>query len=156
MTPNQMLSDGLALISALDAVSQGAGTPAQVWTPVGNFQSFLALVDVGVMQAGSTVDFQIQQAQDNAGTGAKIIGTKSITQLLAAGGNNRQAMVNCRATDLDQLNGFSFISFKITVGTAASLVAGFLLGGYPRFEPVKDATANPAINLGAASVAQIV
>lgn len=156
MTPNQLLSDGLALVSALDPVSQGAGSPAQVWTAVGNFQSFLALLDVGVMAGGSTVDFKLQQATDNAGTGAKDITGKAITQLIAAGGNNRQAMINARATDLDTANGFSFISFKVTVAAAASLVSAALIGGYPRFEPVKDALANPAINLGAASVAQIV
>lgn len=156
MTPNQLPSDGIALVSAVDPVSQGVGSPAQVWTNVANFHSFLALLDVGVFGAVATVDFKLQQATDNAGTGAKDITNKAITQLLAAGGNNRQAMINCRASDLDQANSFNFISFKATVGTAATLLSAYMLGVFPRFEPVKDALANPAINLGASTVAQIV
>ncbi|MGH8743047.1 MAG: hypothetical protein ACREUY_02090 [Burkholderiales bacterium] len=156
MTPNQLPSDGVALVSAVDPISQGAGSPAQVWTNVKNFHSFLAVLDVGVFGGSATVDFKLQQATDSSGTGAKDITGKSITQLVAAGGNNRQAMINARASDMDQANSFNFISFKITVGTAATLVAAAMYGFYPRFEPVKDPGSNPAINLGASSVAQIV
>ncbi len=156
MTPNQLPTDGVALVSAVDPVSQGVGSPAQVWTPVLNFHSFLALLDVGAFGAAATVDFKLQQAQDAAGTGAKDITGKAIAQLLAAGGNNRQAFINARAQDLDQLNGFGYISFKATVGAAATLISAALFGFYPRFEPPKDAGANPAINLGASTVAQIV
>ena len=161
MTPNQLPTDGVALLTALDPVSSSAAQTS-AWVAVQNFHSFLALVDVGAFGASATVDFKLMQAKDNSGTGSKALtnastgATKAITQLLAAGGNNRQAFINARASDLDQLNGFGYIAMVLTVGTAASLVSAELLGFYPRFEPPVDSAANPAINLGASTVAQIV
>jgi hypothetical protein len=160
MTPNQLPTDGIALLTAIDAASSSAAQTS-AWVAVQNFHSFLAMVDAGVFGASATVDFKLMQAKDASGTGSKALTNastgvaKAITQLLAAGGNNRQAFINARAQDLDQLNGFGFIAMVLTVGTAASLVSGYLFGVYPRFEPPVDSAANPAINLGATSVAQI-
>jgi hypothetical protein len=129
---------------------------SSAWFSVTNFNSFLAMIKVGAFGASATVDAKIQQAQDGSGTGAKDLTGKAITQLLAAGGNNRQAFINFRESDLDTNNGFSYARLTITVGTAATLVSGDLYGFYPDFEPPVDKTANPAINLGATTVAQIV
>lgn len=38
---------------------------------MGNFNSVCALLGVGVMSAGSTVDAKLQRATDSSGTGAK-------------------------------------------------------------------------------------
>lgn len=160
MTPNQLPTDGIALLTAIDAASSSAAQTS-AWVAVQNFHSFLAMVDVGVFGSSATVDFKLQQATSSGGAGAKALNNastgvaKAITQLLAAGGNNRQAFINARASDLDQLNGFGYIAMVLTVGTAATLVSGYLFGVYPRFEPPVDSAASPAINLGASTVAQI-
>jgi hypothetical protein len=156
MQMNNAISDGLALLGSVDPVSQGAGAVTTGWVSVQNFLSFMALVSTGVLGASATVDAKIQQASDSSGTGAKDLSGKAITQIVKASGDNKQAMINFRAQDLDTANGFGYVRLSITVGTAASLVAGYLYGGNARYEPVKDASANPAINLGAASVVQIV
>lgn len=156
MHANQQVSEGLAILASIDPSSQGAGTLSTAWVSVQNFHNFMAQVKVGVFGGSATVDANVYQAQDNSGTGSKALTGKAITQLLAAGGNNRQALINFRTTDLDTTNGFGYVRLNITVGTAATLTDGTLYGANPRFEPVKDATANPAINLGASSVAQIV
>jgi hypothetical protein len=156
MGPNQRPTDGLAQLATINPISQAAGTAVSGWFSLANFQRALAEIDVGVFGASATVDAKVQQAQDNAGTGAKDITGKAITQLLAAGGNNRQAFINLADTDLDITNGFGFVQLSITVGTAATLVGGSLKGFVPRFEPPVDAGSSPAINLGATSVAQIV
>lgn len=156
MTPNQLPSDGVAVLGAIDPISQGVGTATTGWVSVANFHSFMALIDAGVFGASATVDAKIQQATDSGGTGAKDITGKALTQLLSAGGNNRQALINFRAQDVDTNNGFGYVRLSVTVGTAATLIAAQLLGFYPRFEPVRDVAASPAINLGASSVAQIV
>lgn len=87
------------------------------------------------MTGGSTVDAKLQQATDSGGTGAKDVTGKAITQLLAAGGNNRQAIIEARDTDLDVNNGFAYVRLSITVGTAASLIQALLLGTNPIFVP---------------------
>jgi hypothetical protein len=156
MTPNQLPTDGVAVLGSVDPSSQAVGALSTAWVNVLNFHSFLAAIKVGVFGAASTLDAKLQQATDAAGTGVKDVTGKAITQLLTAGGNNRQALINARAQDLDTNNNFNFLRLTITVAGAATLTDGTLYGFYPRFEPPKDAGANPAINLGAASVAQIV
>lgn len=156
MQINTKISDGIGLLGSVDPISQGAGTVTTGWVPVANFLSFMALISTGILGAAATVDAKIQQAQDSGGTGVKDITGKAITQIVKATGDGKQAMIDFRAQDLDTNNGFGFVRVSITVGVAASQVSAYLLGGNARFEPIKDATANPAINLGAATVVQIV
>ena len=134
MTPNAKPSEHLALLATIDPVSS-SGANNSGWVDMKNWHAMLAVIGVGAMTATGTVDAKLQQASDSSGTGAKDITGKAITQLLAAGGNNRQAMINVRATDLDTLNGFEFVRLVITAATAASLLRGDLYGHYPRFEP---------------------
>lgn len=156
MTPNQLPSDGVAVLTTLDPASVAASTVVTAWVPVQNFHSFMALLETGVLGAAATLDAKLRQATDAAGTGAKDIAGKALVQIVKATGDNKQAMINARATDLDQLNGFGWIALSVTIGTAASIFGAQLLGFFPRFEPPKDAAASPAINLGAATVVQIV
>jgi len=156
MYVNLKPTDGVAILTAIDPVSQGAGTVTGAWIQASAFKAFLAVLDVGVMQASSTVDFKVRQATDGSGTSAKDVTGKAITQLLAAGGNNRQAMINLRGDDLDTNNGFDYINVSCTVAAAASLIGAVLYGFYPDFMPPVDAGASPAVNYGASSVAQIV
>jgi hypothetical protein len=131
---NSKISEGLSVLATIDPISQGVGSAATGWVGVANLFKLLALIDVGVFGASATVDANIQQAQDSSGTGAKAIGSgKAITQLLAAGGNNRQALINLDVQELDTNNNFYYVKLTITVGTAASLVSGALVGT-PRFE----------------------
>lgn len=147
MTPNQKLSEGLAVLATIDPISQGAGTVSTGWVAVADYHQMLALVDVGVFGASATVDAKLQQATDSSGTSAKDITGKSITQLVAAGGNDRQALINLRPQELDTTNSFTHVRLSITVGTAATLVSGAIIAA-PRFE---DASA-----LNQAGVAQVV
>jgi hypothetical protein len=155
MGPNQKPTDGFAQLATINPVST-ATTVTSGWFSLANFQRALGEIDVGAFGASATVDAKFQQAQDGSGTGAKDITGKAITQLLAAGGNNRQAFINVADQDLDTTNGFTFVQLSITVGTAATLVAGSVKGFVPRYEPPVDSGANPAINLGATTIAQIV
>lgn len=149
MTPNAKPSEHIAVLATLDPVSQGAATVTTGWVDMKNFHALLAKIGVGAMTGGSTVDAKLQQANTSGGGGAKDITGKAITQLLAAGGNNRQALINLKVADLDTENGFEWVRLSVTVGTAASLLDAELLGFYPRFED-----AGAAFNQ--AGVAQVV
>ena len=136
MITNQKLSESLAVLATINPSSQAAGAAYSGWVSMAEVDRILALVQVGAFGALATVDANVSQAQDATGTGAKAIGTgKAITQMLASGGNNVQALIDVRATELDVANGFGFVQLEIIVGTAATETAGVILGGDARFEP---------------------
>lgn len=132
MTPNSRVSENLAVLATIDPVSQGAGTVSTGYVDASKFAQLLALIDVGAMTATSTVDAKFQQATDNTGTGVKDVTGKAITQLLAAGGNNRQVQIDLRDEQLDVTNGFRFVRLTVTVAAAASLLSAVVFGAWAR------------------------
>ncbi|OMS46597.1 hypothetical protein AQ740_18020 [Burkholderia pseudomallei] len=140
----------------MDPANQAAGTVTSAWVPVQNFHTFLALIGTGAMGANGTLDAKIRQAQDASGTGAKDLQGKVITTIQAASGANVQALINFRNGDLDMNNGYAFVQVSLAIGTAASYVAAYLFGVGGRFDPPVDASAPIPVNLGDASVVQIV
>lgn len=139
MLPASLPSERAAICAVLDPVSQGIATVTTGWVAAKNFHSLLALVATGAMTAGSTVDAKLQQATDSAGTGAKDITGSAITQLTQASADgNKQVLINLRTEDLDVDGDFAFVRLSVTVGTAASLLFGALLGLDPRNGPASD------------------
>ena len=138
MYTNQKPSEGLGLLATIDPASQAAGTVTTGWVDQSNYFALMAVINVGAFGASATVDAKLQQATDSGGTGAKDITGKSITQLLAAGGNNRQAVINAKEADLDTEGGFRYVRLSVTVATAATLVSAQLFGAIPRFMPATN------------------
>lgn len=135
---NQKPSEGLALTATIDPVSQGAGTVSTGWIDQSVYLAMLAIISVGAFGASATVDAKLQQATDSGGTGVKDVTGKAITQLVAAGGNNRQALINMKEADLDTEGGFRYVRLTVTVGTAATLIQAGLYGALPHYMPVAN------------------
>jgi len=133
MFPNAKGSEELSILATIDPASQAAGTVTTGWVSVTNFHALLAVVETGVLGASATLDAKFQQAQDNIGTGAKDVTSKAIVQIVKATGDNKQALINLKPEDVDNANGFAFVRLSLTVGVAASIVAGKLLGMNPRY-----------------------
>ena len=131
---NQKPSESVSVLATVDAASVAVSTVLTAYVPIKNHFALMALIDVGVFGASATVDAKLRQALDSSGTGVKDIAGKGITQLLAAGGNNRQAIINVKAADLDTEGGFAFVCVSITVGTAATLLSATLFGFLPHYE----------------------
>ena len=142
MFPNAKGSELLAILATLDPSSQAAGTVTTGWISVANHHGLLAIVQTGVMGTGATLDAKVQQAQDASGTAAKDIAGKSITQIVKASGDNKQALINVKPEELDTVNGFGFVRLSVTVGVAASQTAAQVLGINGRELPAN--TANQA------------
>lgn len=141
MGPNLKPSQRVCVAAAIDPQSSAA-VLSTAWVDMSKFQNVMALVAVGVMAANATVDAKLQQAQDAAGTGAKDVTGKAITQLLhATPDDSKQQVINMKQDDLDVTNGFSFVKLMITPAVAASLVSGQLLGFDPRYGPADGAAA---------------
>lgn len=126
-------SQRVGVVGVISPVSQAAGTVTSAWIDAGKWHNFMALLKTGVLGAAATVDAKIQQATDNAGTGAKDVTGKSITQLVKASNDNDQVTIDLKQEDLDFNNGFSFFRVSVTVGTAASLIDATILGFDPRY-----------------------
>ena len=135
MFPNSKASEMLAVLATIDPASQAAGALSTGWVSVANHLGFLAVVQTGVLGTSATVDAKLQQALDNAGTGAKDIAGKALTQIVKATGDNKQALINVKPEELDTVNGFGFVRVTVTVGVAASITSAQLLGVNPRFAP---------------------
>ncbi len=142
MFPNAKGSELLAILATLDPSSQAAGTATTGWISVANHHGLLAIVQTGVLGTGATLDAKVQQAQDASGTAAKDIAGKSITQIVKASGDNKQALINVKPEELDTVNGFGFVRLSVTVGVAASQTAAQVLGINGRELPAN--TANQA------------
>jgi len=148
MWPTLKPSQREAILGSIDP--QSATTVKTTgWVDAALFQNWEALILVGAISATGTVDAKIQQATDNAGTGAKDLTGKAITQLTQAGGNgSQQCRINVKQDDLDVSNGFRYIRLSITPAVAAALIAGVLQGVDPRYAP--------ADTLAAASQIQVI
>lgn len=135
MNPNLKPSEVVSVEAVLNPVSQGAATVTSGWISMAELDSIMALIQTGVLGAGATIDAKLQQATDGAGTGAKDITGKEITQLVKATNDNDQVVINCRANELDVNGGFTHVQLSITVGVAASLLSAVVLGFNARYQP---------------------
>lgn len=148
MNLNAKPSEIVALLQSHSPQSQAAGTVNTTCVDVSKFHTIMAVLQTGALGASATVDFSLQQATDTSGTGVKNITGKALTQIVKASGDDKQAIINLRVSDLDVEGGFDCVRMKIIVGTAASLVSAQLYGIGPRMAPASDS--NPA------SVVQVV
>ena len=133
-------------IAVMGSINPQSATTVQTsaWVDASQFENILALVEIGVISAGGTVNATVQQATTNTGTGAKAIypgnntsGTALaiVAQTQAGGGGSSQAPINIKPDDLDVNNGFRYIQLSITPSGAAALIAGQLLGVDARYGP---------------------
>ncbi len=135
-------SDQAVLAATVNPISQAPGAVSTGWVALGGdgYEAIQAIVMAGVLGAAATLDAKLEQATSAAGAGAKDVAGKAITQLTKAGGDDdKQAIINCRSEELDVANGYTHVRLTLTVGAAASLIAGLILGHYARYQPHADA-----------------
>lgn len=135
---NMLGSEAAAIVATVDPDALAVGAISSDYVNMANFDQVLALVMAGVLGAAATLDAKLEQAQDSSGTGVKDITGKAITQLVKATDDGKQAIINCRAQELDINNGFSFVRLTMTVGAAISDGGGAILGMGPRYGPASD------------------
>ena len=126
-------SQRVRIVGFISPVSQAAGTVTSGWMDATTFHKFLVALKTGVLGAAATVDAKLQQATDNAGTGAKDVTGKAITQLGKASNDNNQVTIDLKQEDLDFNNGFKWFRLSVAVGVAASLVDATILGFDARY-----------------------
>ena len=119
-----------------DVYAIGVHAPA-LYRSLGNHQRAVLIVHVGTIAAAGTVDVALLQATDAAGTGAKAIAGKNITQLTQAGGDSGSSVaIELRTEELDVDGGFSFVGGTLTVAGNTAEVGLFALLGCSNYVPV--------------------
>ena len=132
---NARASELVAELGAVPPTNQAVGTITTGWLSLANFQNVLAAVRSGTLGASASVTAKLQQATDTSGTAAKDLTGKAITAITA---NNKTALINLNAQELDVANGFDCVQLQITVATATSYVQGEVLGLNCRYNPTSD------------------
>jgi len=139
----EQLSQGLSIAAApIHPASVSAGTADTGGVDLSKFRRALFVLNVGAFGSSATVDMKLQESTDNssftdlAGTGV------ALTQLVAAGGNNRLATLEVRAGQLSK----RYVRARVTVGTAATLLQCLALGA--------EAISKPGSAQDVAAVAQ--
>jgi hypothetical protein len=95
------------------------------------FKRATFLLDVGVFGGGGTVDMKLQESTDNV-TFTDLAGTNvAITQLVAAGGNNRLAGLEVRADQITK----RYVRAQVNVGVVATFLQCLALGGEAIHKP---------------------
>lgn len=125
MYPEQ-LTQALGIAAApVHPQSVGAGNADTGGIDLQKFRRAIFLLNVGAFGASATVDMKIQESTDNSSF-TDLAGTNvAITQLLAAGGNNRLASLEVRADQVTK----RYVRARVTVGTAATTLYCLPLGG---------------------------
>jgi hypothetical protein len=129
----------VSVAGVIAPANQAAGTVTSQWVDMQAWFALLALLNIGAMAAGGTIDAKIEQATDAAGTGVKDVPGSAIVQVTQAGaGANTLVEINLRQDDLDRNNDFRFVRLNVAAGAAASFLSGVLLGFDARYGAATD------------------
>lgn len=139
---NILPSDRARVVGVIDPDAYAANAYSTGWIAMKNFASIMAIVMAGDLGTSATLDAKLEEATDGSGTGVQDVSGKAITQLTQAGtDSNKQAIINCRADELDLADGFTHVRLTITVATATSDAGAIVLGFDARYEPGDDLAA---------------
>lgn len=144
-TPNSTLSQRVAVVAALDPQTIDDTNAVSDYASMAKFARAAFVVSVGNIDAATTVDAELLEATDAAGTGAQAIEGKAVTQL-GATDDNKQTVIELAAGELSP--GFTHVACRVTVAGDTADVSVLGLGIDARHEPASDNDI--------ASVAQIV
>lgn len=140
MNINALGSEKVAVLGTVDPDALTAAAHSSDYVDLTKFEQVMAIAMAGALGSSATFDAKLRQATDSSGTSVKDITGKSITQLTQASpdDSDKQAVINCRAEELDTDNGFTHVSLVITVAVATSDGGGVLVGLNPRHAPASD------------------
>ena len=139
MTPNLSPSQRNGIVGIIDPdANTVASSPIEtVFASMADFGNLMAIIQSGVLGAAATLDAKLEQAKDAAGLDVKDVPGKAITQFTKASNDDNQAIINCRADELDVNNDFGFVRLSVTITGATSDSSALLLGLDARYPPAE-------------------
>ena len=125
-------SDRFAVVGIIDPDAYSTSTVTTDWIDMTQFNEIMAVVMAGILGTAATLDAKLEQATDGSGTGAKDITGAAIAQLVKATDDDKQAVINLWAEDLDRDNNFTHVRLSMTIAVATSDAGGIVFGGAKR------------------------
>lgn len=133
---SSLLSERLAVLATVDPQDGATSAVSSDYVDMADFDKLLGVVLIGAITG--TVDAKFEQAKDGSGTDVKDVTGKAITQLEATD-DDKQALINLRADELDIDNGFTHARLTVTpTGGTTNLLGAVILGGDPKNYPASD------------------
>ena len=117
------------MVAVLATIGSGAfahGAQNSDFCDLDDFGELVAILMTGdVPDTTSLIDFKLQQATTAAGAGVKDITGKAITQILSGSpaADDKQAVIDLRADELDIDNGFRFVRAVATIVATSAWAA---------------------------------
>lgn len=146
------MSDLVAVAGVISPQNSGGGDASTGWIAMADFASLMAIVQVGTLSSGGTVDASFEQATASDGSGLKAVANSSVTQLVKATNDDDQVVIDLSEDELDANNGYCFARLKVSVGTGGQ-VSGVVLGGSARFGPARNLNLPSVVQVREAGVA---
>ena len=143
-TNSLLMSEEWAVIGTIDPDAYAAAAATSDVIDMSKFDSVVAIVMAGTLGTSATLDGKLQ-ASTATGSGMADITGKSITQLVKATDDDKQAIINLSEDEIDP--GDRYVQLVMTVGAATSDAGAIILG---------RAKHRPASDSDLASVADIV
>lgn len=140
MLHNQLFSEEVGILGHIVPAHATAGAYSTGWVDLSIFAMVGGVVSVGVLGSSATIAAKLEQATSSGGSGIKDVTNKAITGLTQTPTDNSSTtqIINCRADELDIVNGFRYVRLTITVGVATSDVVGLLMGLGCKYGPASD------------------
>ena len=131
-------SENVAIAAVIAPGALTAGAKNSAWIDLALYQQLAAVIAWGALGSSATIDGKWQVADDSSGTNpVDVTGVVALTQVLAAGGNNKQAIHNFDANKVTN-TGKRFARYVMTVGVATSDAVAVILGFQARHLPATD------------------
>ena len=135
----ELITEKLTLLAVIHPDLQN-GTYWTPWFSMRNFHRLLAIVAVGDIAQGGTIDFELQEATSVVGAGAVAIAGKAITQLTQAGGDGDDVChINLRAEEMNAQNDYEFVRGRLDVLNANANACVLIYGETPVYSRTASA-----------------
>ena len=141
------LSQEIAVVGTIDPLLRDDATAETDWIDMSKHQKCMFVIAIGATDI--VVDAKLREGLDSTGGTAQDITGKAITQLSATD-DNKRAVIEEDASELDLADKYKFVSCQIIVGngTLGADTTVIALASRYRYDPASDADL--------ASVAEIV
>ena len=139
MSLTRLFGETVGVVGVIAPGSRAAGAGNSNWIDLADYFQVAAVIATGVMGASATIDGKWQLADDSTGTNPVDAPTTSLTQILKAAGDNKQAVHTLDPNQLT-LRTKRFARYVLTVGVATSDAVVVILGLQARSLPVKQPT----------------
>lgn len=110
-------SEVCAVVSTIDPQTVANVEKAGDYVDMGAWESVMFIFLTGDMPA-ETVDFKLEQATSSGGAGKKDLVTATQLAASATTSDNSQVVLEVRAEELDQANGFRYVRPRMITGGA--------------------------------------